>query len=143
MTAAQTSALLRAAGLRATPARIALLGALARAARPVSVPTLAQRLRGALDQATLYRALQQLTTAGIIRRVNLEHDHAHYEIASDDHHHLVCTGCGRVADVARCTVDRLAHRVLADATQFASIERHALEFFGTCTQCAARMQPSP
>ncbi|MDO8462736.1 MAG: Fur family transcriptional regulator [bacterium] len=136
MTSSRITAALNGASLRATPARIALIAALERAAKPLAVPELAERLRGTVNQATLYRALQQLSDAGLIRRVNLEHDHAHYERVTDDHHHLVCTTCGRVEDVAQCTIDRLTSRTLRASEHFASIERHALEFFGTCNACA-------
>lgn len=126
--------LLRAAGLRATPGRIELIRALAKESKPVSVQQIERRLNGSMNQVTLYRALEALLDAHIVSRVNLEHDHAHYELAlgRPHHHHVVCKTCGRVADID------LAHEEFhkRPVPGFARIERYSLELFGTCATCA-------
>jgi len=88
--------LLREAGYRATPGRIALLASLKRARKPVSVEALAKELTGTLDQANTYRSLEALAKAGIVRRVDVGHQHMHYELAAlkPHHHHYVCVDCG-------------------------------------------------
>lgn len=84
---------LRAAGSRATPGRLALLAALERARCPLTVAELEARLPK-LNQVTLYRAVEALAAAGLLRR-GMKEGAAQYEYARrPHHHHLVCTDCG-------------------------------------------------
>ena len=129
--------LLRDAGLRATPGRLALLAVLAKESKPLAMPQIEARMKGRLNQVTLYRALEALAASGIVARVNLEHDHAHYELVAGrpHHHHAVCSGCGRVEDI-EVPHARLEEKAAAQAKGFASISRYSLEFFGLCRSCA-------
>ena len=99
---------LRAAGLRITVQRVAVLDALG--ARPhASAETVYSRLRDDLSGIalpTVHGILNDLTDAGLVRRVSLpDAPSALYEVQfeSDNHHHLQCVECGRVEDVA-CAV---------------------------------------
>lgn len=128
---------LREAGFRATFGRVALLEALEKAKRPLTVGELAQKLRKHLDQATAYRALEAFEGKGIVRRIDLGHDHAHYELAEGKHHHhLVCDSCGKVEDVEIAEKD-IEHAALRTARDFKSVRTHSLEFFGMCRACTA------
>lgn len=130
--------LLRAKGLRATPARVALLSALMRARGPLSADDLHAKVPSA-DLVTVYRALQNFTAAGLVREVRFKDATARYEFAHGaHHHHLVCTGCGMIDELPECDVAALEQEVLAKSKRFAAIEEHALEFFGTCAVCAKR-----
>jgi Fe2+ or Zn2+ uptake regulation protein len=130
--------MLRARGLKATPARLAVLAALARAKRPMSAQAVIAALPRNADQATVYRTFHALKEKGLIRQIDLRHNHAHYEIMGDDeHHHLVCLHCGRVEDVHRCWIEDMQPVVLRRAKHFARITQHALEFYGVCRSCAA------
>ena len=129
--------LLRDAGLRATPGRLALLAVLTKESKPLTVPQIEARMKGRLNQVTLYRALEALAASGIVARVNLDHDHAHYELAAGrpHHHHAVCSDCGRVEDI-EVPHARLTEKAAAGAKGFATISRYSLEFFGLCRSCA-------
>lgn len=131
-------ALLRSGGFKATPGRLALLSVLASSAKPLGVPEIVAQLKGEMDQATVYRALDALYRSGILRRVELEHTHAHYEVVipGDHHHHIVCTICGRIEDLPECATDDLEQQALTRTKAFATISRHSLEFFGVCRKCA-------
>jgi Fe2+ or Zn2+ uptake regulation protein len=84
---------LRAAGSRATPGRLALLGALEQARCPLTVAELEARLPE-LNQVTLYRAAEALAAAGLLRR-GMRGGVMQYEYAGrPHHHHLVCSDCG-------------------------------------------------
>ncbi len=100
---ADLHARLRAAGLRATQPRLAVLKALEQS-RSVTHSELAEALAGSgWDRATVYRNLVALAEAGLARRVD-PGDHVwRYEIAdataSDEaraHPHFVCDDCGAV-----------------------------------------------
>ncbi len=132
------TALLRDAGLRATPGRIALLAVLERTSVPLTAAEIEKKLKGKLNQVTVYRALEALIASGIVRRVNLEHDHAHFELVHgrEHHHHAVCRSCGKVEDIEVPHTARPEHEALKRATQFAALDSYALDFFGTCKSCA-------
>lgn len=131
-------AILRTAGLRVTPGRLCILGALARESQPVTVEQLGARIGQALNHVTLYRALEAFTEAGIVSRVDLGHEHAHFELipGRPHHHHAVCTDCGYVEDVIMPHAPSPESIAARRAKGFARINRHALEFFGQCRACA-------
>jgi Fur family ferric uptake transcriptional regulator len=58
------------------------------------------------------------------------------------HHHLVCTGCGTVADFTGCDLAALEKRV-AGETGFV-VDGHILELVGLCRDCqnSAKRQPN-
>jgi Fe2+ or Zn2+ uptake regulation protein len=128
---------LRDAGFRSTEGRIALLSALKRAPKPLSVEALSRRISPRLDEANVYRALEAFAAAGIARRVDLQHGHAHYERAhGDDHHHIVCTACQKVEDFTGCEYEKIAGKALKQTRSFAKVTNHSLELFGLCAACA-------
>lgn len=132
----RTEEALRAAGMRVTPERGLLLDALAKARHPVSSKELHESVAGAMDRVTVYRNLETFVISGVARRIDVGHRHAHYEAAGDEHHHLICTRCGRMEDVAYCPDPRSTARLLKASRHFSAIERHALEFYGVCNACA-------
>lgn len=127
--------ILNTAGLRATKQRIGLLAALESAQTPLSVDALIKGSHAPLDTATAYRTLETLRSAGIVRRIDLSQGRALYERAGTHHHHVVCTKCGRIKDVESCIPASLGQRV-KNASGFARIDDHTLEFFGLCAPCA-------
>ena len=141
--ATQFSSLLHAQGFKATPGRIALLEVLADSSRPLSTPDIVKQLGRHSDQSTVYRGLDSLSDTGLIRRVDMQHAHAHYElsIGKAHHHHIICRECHKTEDITDCTVVAPEQTVLRRSRMFAEIENHALEFFGTCKECA--LKPSP
>lgn len=129
-------ALLRERGHKATPGRVAMLVLLAKSKRPLSAPEIYEALDHALDKVTVYRALEALARGGIIHSVDLDHRHRHYElVGGEHHHHIVCRVCGMIENVEPCIKD-FEETVLKRSRVFDSIQSHALEFFGTCVQCA-------
>jgi Fur family ferric uptake transcriptional regulator len=128
---------IRSTGLRATRQRVALLSALESAPAPRAVEELAALSGGEYDLATAYRMLAAFETAGLARRIDLGQGRALFESASmHHHHHAVCRLCGAIRDVEACLPPGIDERV-RKASGFASIDEHALEFFGICARCAA------
>jgi Fe2+ or Zn2+ uptake regulation protein len=127
---------LKKSGLRVTPHRIALTHALATAHSPKTADELHARIKNA-DLVTIYRNLQNLVAANLIHEVRFKDGKVRYELARDDHHHhLVCTGCGTVDELEGCGATGLESKVLTQSQNFASVDEHSLEFFGTCKGCA-------
>lgn len=127
--------LLKRVGLRATKQRIAVLAVLERQKGPVSVEELTRASKLAFDLATAYRTLDSFVAAGIARKMELAQGRALYERAGEHHHHAVCTTCGAITDVEAC-LPKDVHAKILRTSGFASIEDHALEFFGTCRKCS-------
>jgi Fur family ferric uptake transcriptional regulator len=129
--------MLRDAGFRATPRRISLLSTLGAASTPLTVPEVRKNMKKSIDAVTVYRALEAFTLSGIVRRVDLQHSHAHYELVAGKkhHHHLVCSDCGSVEDIAMCAPEPLQKAVLKKSKGFSSIISHSMEFFGICRKC--------
>lgn len=82
-----------------------------------------------------------MQAADVVRRVAASDEFARFELAEDltgHHHHLLCTGCGKVTDIP--TPDAFeravnAHlRPLADARGFQP-RSHRVDVFGLCNTC--------
>lgn len=130
--------LLKRAGMRATPGRIALISLLLKETKPLSVSQIGKLMHGSLNETTLYRGLQELYKAKLVHRVNLEHEHAHYEIAvgRDHHHHAVCRNCGRVEDIQVSHAPNPEREALKKTKAFSVLDSYSLDFFGLCKKCA-------
>lgn len=98
---------LRAAKLKSTTSRVAVLQHLAAAGKPLSHSEVAEALVPAgFDKSTLYRCLVELADAGLLTRLDAG-DHAwRFELrrgssAGDEHNgaehpHFICLDCGKV-----------------------------------------------
>jgi len=137
---------LRDAGLKATRGRVAVLDALTD--RPhADAETVFRTVLPALPGTSIqnvHNVLGDLTTAGLLRRIEPAGSAALYERRiGDNHHHVVCTGCGAVADVD-CVVGHAPCLHPSDAGGFA-IDTAEVTFWGLCPSCqerAARAQQS-
>jgi len=127
---------LRAAGLRVTAARVALLEAV-RDGDHLGVEALATRVRDRIGHVSLqavYDALDALTAAGLIRRIEPAGSPARFEgRIGDNHHHLVCRSCGTVTDVA-CAVGEAPCLTAADHHGY-SIDEAEVIYWGLCPSC--------
>lgn len=126
--------LLRKNGLRATPQRIALLRALERAHKPQTAEELHAKTDA--DLVTIYRNLQSLAAAGVVREVRFKDASVRYELSHGHHHHIVCTSCGVIEELESCDTSSLDRQTLEASKKFSRINEHALEFFGLCKSCA-------
>jgi Fur family ferric uptake transcriptional regulator len=136
---APAAAELRAAGLRVTAARVALLGAV-RDGDHLGAEALAARVRDRIGHVSLqavYDALDALTAAGLIRRIEPAGSPARFEgRIGDNHHHLVCRSCGTVTDVA-CAAGEAPCLTAADDHGY-SIDEAEVIYWGLCPPCSTR-----
>ena len=131
---------LREIGLRATSSRLATLVELHEKAGPLSHEELMRRLGPEqYDQATIYRILADLTTAGMLRRMDLGDHIWRYELLDEcrpvgaDHGHFLCTDCGMVSCLPPMEL-RAQTGSLPVALQGARIQ---IKVSGQCGTCAA------
>jgi Fur family ferric uptake transcriptional regulator len=94
--------LLSEAGLRSTSQRQSILDIIRRGQGHLDADEVYRRARKKqprLSLSTVYRTLQTLKELGLVEEVHLDETHHHYEIkASNEHHHLICLGCGKVVE---------------------------------------------
>jgi len=129
---------LEASGHRVTPSRRAVIAAVLQQAGHFTVDDLLRRCRGA-GRATVFRTIRLLTELDVVCRVLLDDGSLHYRLSerSQHHHHLVCTGCGKVQDLDQCSVSDLV-RDLSRSSGY-EIDGHWLEFYGHCAACRSEV----
>jgi len=133
---------LREHGLRVTRQRVAVMSALAGTPHSGAdaVITTVRADEGQVSVQAVYDVLNVLTDHGIVRRIQPAGSTARYELrVGDNHHHLVCRGCGSVVDIDCATgaapcldasdLDRRAPGFVVDEAE--------VTFWGLCDTCAA------
>src|SRR2546422_10818000 len=108
MTTASIDTRLAAGGRRKTAQRVIVAEVLASAKRALSAQELYERVRAShptIGRATVYRALEQQVEDRMASRFERDgHISAYIACDAEHHHHLVCTNCQRVQDVAEDVV---------------------------------------
>lgn len=129
--------ILKDAGFRVTTGRMAVLRLLAESPTPLATKEILNKVkRVRLDQATVYRMLEAMREKGLVQMVNMEHDHAHWEL-TNHHHHVICEQCGKIVDISKCDLHKLETNI-KKISGFTDIRRHSLEFFGLCAACGKK-----
>ncbi len=127
---------LRRADARVTPARAAVIEALA-GPEHLTAPEIVARvaaLAPAVSRASVYRALELLTRLGICQAAAMGGAVARYTLApTGAHHHLVCVLCQQALDFETCGAGDLLKELEA-RTGF-RIHGHLLEAYGLCPAC--------
>lgn len=85
-----------------------------------------------IDQSTVYRALQTLAEARVVHALDRRGE-ARYGLTDRPHHHAVCAGCGRDAEIPAAT----AHGLLAEAESTTGFRfgAESLTLLGHCAAC--------
>jgi Fur family ferric uptake transcriptional regulator len=127
---------LRAVGLRVTRPRLAVLEVLA--SHPhADADTIVTAARGAhpsLSPQAVYGVLKALVDRGLARRIEPAGAPALFELrVGDNHHHLVCRGCGVVVDVD-CAVGPAPCLTPSDTAGFV-VDEAEVVFWGLCPGC--------
>jgi Fe2+ or Zn2+ uptake regulation protein len=126
---------MRAAGLRRTKERVAIVRVLAEADRHLKVPEVVARLHAegsTLDNSTAWRTLLTLTGLGLVHAL----DHGRrvaYGLADRPHHHAVCTGCGQVTELPVVAMSSIA--AAAEAASGYVLDPGGVRLSGRCPQC--------
>jgi Fur family transcriptional regulator, stress-responsive regulator len=140
-TAEDFQQMLRAATLRVTRPRVAVLTAVY--AHPhADTDSIIRAVRDDLPDVShqaVYDSLSTLTTAGLLRRIQPSGSVARYESrVGDNHHHVVCRSCGVIADVD-CAVGEAPCLTASDedgALAGFAIDEAEVIYWGLCPDCA-------
>jgi Fur family ferric uptake transcriptional regulator len=126
---------LRSRGLRLSMTRQRVLDALFAAARPMSVESMASRLK--LVPTTVYRNLEALERHGVVRHVHLGHGPGLYAlIGSDEREYIYCPGCDTARTVRPELLDPVRSYVRRRFGYQVQFTHFAL--VGHCPHCASR-----
>ena len=128
---------LRRAGLRVTAPRLAVLTLVMGEGRHRDAEAIADAARkrlGTLSTQAVYDNLHILEEAGLLRRIQPAGHPARYEArVGDNHHHIVCRGCGLTQDVD-CAVGA-APCLEPSATHGFVVQEAEVIFWGLCPHC--------
>lgn len=139
LTSEERSELLRAADLRVTQPRLAVLRALEMHPHTGADAILtAVRLELPVSVQAVYDVLRTLSERGVVRRFQPAGSVARYELRTgDNHHHVVCRSCGSVGDIDCATG-------AAPCLEPADLDAHApgfvldeaeVTYWGLCSTC--------
>jgi Fur family transcriptional regulator, stress-responsive regulator len=138
------AALLRRHGVQVTAQRLAVLHAVSE--RPhgtaAEVEEVARAEIGSISLQAVYDALGTLTEEGIIRRIQPAGSPARYEDrVGDNHHHLICRGCGSMVDTD-CAAGESPCLTAADDSGY-EIDEAEVIYWGRCPECLSQAKDEP
>jgi len=94
----------------------------------------AREMEPRLSLSTVYRTLQMLKELDIVDELHFGENHHHYEVKpTQEHHHLVCLGCGRVIEFDY-PLSRYLKREVPALKDF-DIDETEIRVAGYCKQC--------
>lgn len=126
---------LRAAGLKITPQRIAIIQELAGDPSHPTAQELYDRLRPSMPSmsfATVYNTLASLAEAGLCASRSLTPGGARFDPNTEPHDHAVCDRCGAVLDMPH-VIHRPQGRNVPAGFAVRAVERI---YRGLCASCA-------
>lgn len=135
--------LLRQNGMQVTAQRLALLRAVS--SRPhATAEALMEDVRaviGSVSRQAVYDTLGVLVDKNLIRRIQPAGAAARYEDrVGDNHHHLICRGCGAMFDID-CAVGARPCLTADDDHGF-EIDEAEVVYWGHCPKCRKTTTPT-
>jgi Fe2+ or Zn2+ uptake regulation protein len=132
----QITNLIRVRGFRLTAQRLVILQVLQHSGghlTPIEVHTLAMQSLPGLKESTVYRTLEFLEKNGFALAMHAGSGKLVYQVAGHDHHHVICTKCGKEMEIGH---DQLAglYRNIEQSTGYRLTTCH-LAFTGLCPDC--------
>lgn len=133
------AAVLKSAGMKATPKRLAILELLEAESGYASPEELWKTLKGRFERLglpTVYRNLEELAESGVLTKVIHPNRQLYYYFCSNQehHHHFVCLSCRKVEDIPSCGIDALEREV--SMRNGGKVLSHILQLNGLCGCCA-------
>lgn len=134
-------AALHGAGLRATPARVAVVDVLRRAKTPLTHAEVASALeRRGWDRATIFRNLVALVDAEFLTRTDLGDHVWRFGVTAvqavggevHEHAHFLCTECGAVSCMPQARIELPRGAKAPKSVRARSVE---IQIRGVCDDC--------
>ena len=132
-----TADLLRHAGHKMTPQRLMIVSTLRHSEGHLTATKIVDRVRDdypMVDVSTVYRTLDVLKRMRLATETDMGSGDAEYEWSPEQpHHHLICSSCGEVTELAHRYFEELATRLEAELSF--SPDLHHVAIFGICKGC--------
>ncbi|BDR60261.1 Fur family transcriptional regulator [Lactobacillus xylocopicola] len=140
----EAETLLRKNQLKVTQPRLKILHYLMTHHNHPTADTIFKAISGSVPayRATVYNTLNKLVEAGVVIEIKNGDESLHYDFFVEPHFHIICTQCGRIADVFYPNFDAVEGRMRTEAerqTAYVTSSSH-LEIFGICPECQAKTQ---
>ena len=138
--------LLRNAGLRVTPQRLAIAEAVLCQHHP-SVAEVFEAVRRrfpTIGLATVYATLHGMAEHGLVRPLPFENV-TRYDANTAPHANLICTSCGQISDFNGCEDLLEALKERTGTSAGFSLVQERVDLLGVCASCqghGARLQPA-
>lgn len=85
-----------------------------------------------VSKGTVYRNLNILAAQGEILKIETGNGADKFDFRTNPHYHMRCRICGKIFDAHLSPL--VPEKLLGDTHGFV-VERHNLEFIGTCSEC--------
>ncbi len=128
--------LLRENGLQVTAQRLAILRAVASSPHATADELIddVRAVIGSISRQAVYDTLNVLVERNLVRRIQPAGSAARYEDrVGDNHHHLICRGCGKTFDID-CAIGE-APCLTADDDHGFEIDEAEVIYWGRCPTC--------
>ncbi len=126
--------LLKLGSLKATPQRLCVLDILEQYGHATldDIQKYTKIKFPTLSLSTIYRNIKEMLKKGLVSEVKLINKKDYYEIAKEEHAHLLCTKCGKIEDFKLDT-----QTIINKAQPFTNskIYRATLSFDTICKEC--------
>ena len=126
----------RGKGFKLTPQRIAILKFLeGNTSHPTAedIYTEIKKKYPTVSFATVYNTVQALRDRGELLEITIDPQRKHFDPNPSAHHHIMCTGCGRIGDVFTDYSKALA--LPKEVTSEFSVTGNHVDFYGVCSSC--------
>ena len=137
-TRSRIEARVRAAGLKLTPQRFAVLDYLISTLEHPTAEQIHRDLNRRFpraSRATVYNTLIALCDAGLVREIYMDEAVARYDANVEPHHHFVCRVCGQLEDVPLSAVGTPSRYDLQAGYR---VENYEVVMRGVCATCVTR-----
>ncbi len=128
------------AGKRVTSQRILLLDLIQKSEGHLDAEALHHQARGKhprLSLSTVYRTLQLFKKLGLVDEHNFGETHHHYEMkGQNEHHHLICLGCGDIIEF-QCPLTNKIKKDVGEKNDFQIIDTE-VRMVGLCSECRTK-----
>jgi Fur family peroxide stress response transcriptional regulator len=123
-------------GFKLTPQRMAILKYLEGNTSHPTAEDIFRNLKKkypTVSFATVYNTVQALTEMGELLEITIDPERKHFDPNPMPHHHIMCTGCGKISDIF---VDYSAALNLpADILNEYELSGNHVDFYGVCSSC--------
>ena len=137
VTAERAAKSLQDLGYRLTPQRIMILEAVLESDDHVTAEDLYEQVKARyphISFSTVYRTMELLRDSGFVTQTDLGGGRWQYHpVDKATHHHLICQGCGTVAEVEQNVFDSLQKELKERYSFDATLTHFAI--FGRCSGC--------